>query len=440
MTPLCYAIVVVDMSRACYIIIGCLVVAHLAAPGTSHAASPNLFDLAKKSLSHSQTFKKRPIRKEFVIPKSLEPAVQFWRDIYSAYDRSQVVLHDTKYLQIIYGVVDLSDITPRIDPFAAFSPEIVEARKQRVKAVMDHIRTALVRLAENPSRADITKPEQKIVQLFEHIPGDAEKFRDAAEEHRLRSQTGLRDRFHAGVIMSGKYLATIETIFREEGIPWEISRLPFVESMFDLHAYSKVGASGIWQFMPGTAKLMGLTHNEILDERNDPLAATRAAAHLLKKNFEMLGTWPLAINAYNAGPGRLRQAVQQLGTTSIATIIQQFDHGGYQFASRNFYPEFLAALNTFETRDKCFGATTLSAPLAFDTVVTPKTVIMPQLAEHTQVNLDAMWELNPGFTPAVYQGSKAIPAGYVVKVPQQQSRSFMAAMEHLSDPAVAASK
>lgn len=422
--------------------VGCLaLVAATAGTPLAHGKSSRLVEMATHQVKNGKAFQKRAIRKEFAVPKGIEVPFRFWRDIYSAYDRSQVLIHDTTYLEIVYTVVDLSDISPRIDPFEGFPPEVATARLQRVNATMDQTRAALTRLAANPERADRTKFEAKVVQLFRHIPGGPEKFRAAAEGGRVRSQTGLRNRFQAGIVSSGKYMGTIETIFREEGVPWEISRLVFVESMFDLRAYSKVGASGIWQFMPATARLMGLTQNDIIDERNDPMAATRAAARLLKKNLESLGTWPLAINAYNSGPGRLRQAVRQLGTTSIATIIQRFSHPGYAFASRNFYPEFLAALDTFENREQYFGGKiAVAAPLEFDTVVTPKPVLLPQLTEHAQCDTAALWELNPGLTPSIHQGRKALPQGYVLKVPKSQSRTFLAAMDRLPGTAIATSQ
>ncbi len=395
-------------------------------PGTAHAAS--LFGRAQ----HATTANHATIRKDFQIPKGIEVPVAFWRDVYSKYHRNQVVLHDTQYLQVQYQVIDLSDIAPLGDPFAPFPPEIRAARSDRVDAAMDAVRTMLLHLATDPKPSQLSPAEKKIVALFASIPGGAEKFRAAAEKDRLRSQTGLADRFRAGMIASGRYMPRIEAVFREEGVPWELSRLAFVESMFDLRAYSKVGASGIWQFMPGTARLVGMTANNILDERNDPLAATRGAAKLLRKNFSDLGTWPLAVNAYNAGPGRLRQAVAQLGTTNIATIMMNFQHPGYGFASRNFFAEYLAALQTYENRDKIFGAVELDPAMQFETVVTTKPVDLPLLAQNAGLTTDDLWQLNPGFTPPIYSGRLSLPAGYTIKVPPQKSRAIMVAMDHMT--------
>ncbi|MBI2343565.1 MAG: transglycosylase SLT domain-containing protein [Deltaproteobacteria bacterium] len=402
-------------------------------PGPVHAVvGTGLMQHARQSIAR-QKIRVRRLSAPFRVPKGLEAPVAFWRDIYSAYDRNHVVLHDMDALEIIYDVVDLSDISPDIDPFAPYPPDVQKARLARVEEAMERVRRSLKRLAENPGRRDITPFERKTVRLFQQIPGGPEKYAAASGPRRLRSQTGLSNRFRAGIVASGKYLAQIEAVFAEGAMPWEVTRLVFVESMFDLRAYSKVGASGIWQFMPGTARMMGLTMNQTIDERNDPLAATRAAARLLKSNYAALGTWPLAINAYNAGPGRLKQAVRTLGTTSIARIVREFSHPGYQFASRNFFPEFLAALEVFENRQKLFGNIPVAPPLRFDTVVVEKSVVLPHVATQTKVPLETLWELNPGYSAAIYTGRQSLPAGYALKVPQKSGRAFLAAMNQQPD-------
>ena len=102
-----------------------------------------------------------------------------------------------------------------------------------------------------------------------------------------------REKFEQAIKRSGRYLPLMESIFaREYNLPVELTRLPFVESSFNIRARSKVGASGIWQFMRSTGKLF-LKINDGVDERNDPIRATEAAAKLLKMNFGSLKSWPL---------------------------------------------------------------------------------------------------------------------------------------------------
>src|SRR5690606_17165036 len=119
---------------------------------------------------------------------------------------------------------------------------------------------------------------------------------------RLRFQLGQSDIFKEGIVRSGQYLRQMEEIFREQGMPVELTRLPFVESSFNLKACSRVGACGIWQFMRSTAKAYMRPMNAYVDERRDPLISTRAAARKLRKNYEMLEDWPLAVTGYNHGP------------------------------------------------------------------------------------------------------------------------------------------
>jgi membrane-bound lytic murein transglycosylase D len=108
---------------------------------------------------------------------------------------------------------------------------------------------------------------------------------NAAHRKRLRFQLGQKDRFLDGLYQSGRFLSFMEDIFKKEGMPLELTRLPFVESSFNIRARSKVGASGIWQFMRSTARLF-IKLSPAIDERNDPLRATEAAARLLRYNFE----------------------------------------------------------------------------------------------------------------------------------------------------------
>jgi membrane-bound lytic murein transglycosylase D len=155
----------------------------------------------------------------------------------------------------------------------------------------------------------------------------------------------------------------MERIFRAEGLPLELTRLPLVESCFDVEAYSKVGAAGIWQFMPATGRLYAMDVNDSVDERRDPIASTRAAARFLRHNYEALeDSWPLAITAYNHGPAGIRRAISATGTTDIGVIVGRYDGPAFGFASRNFYAEFLAALDVDRHREAWFGKLDVHQP------------------------------------------------------------------------------
>lgn len=370
---------------------------------------------------------KKKIRKVFKIPKSIEPEVNFWRDIYTKYDKTKVVFHDKKHLDIIYSVLDVSKITNNEN---LSDKEKYKRKKKLVTDEEDRITTILFGLGLKNS-TDLTKDEKMIYDLFDNVR-ERNKFKKAAG--RVRSQTGIRDKFIEGINVSGKYLGEIEKIFGRYNIPLEISRLAFVESMFNLEALSKVGASGIWQFMPSTGKLF-MTINKFVDERNDPILATHAAAKHLLRDYETLGSWPLAINAYNTGPGRISRAVNKLGTTKIATIIKKFDHSGYGFASRNFYPAFLAALDAFENRDKYLGKIEMQKPLKFDEIKIPFFCSFTEIAEYTKVPVEDLTLLNPHLQNEVISGKMPLPKDFILKVPPSSGNAFLTAFNELEKEA-----
>src|SRR5262249_41445199 len=157
-------------------------------------------------------------------------------------------------------------------------------------------------------------------------------------------QGGMRGRFAQGLIRSWTYLPEIERIFANAGLPAELTLLPHIESSFENRALSKVGAAGIWQIMPATGRRY-LRVSDAVDERRGFSAPTRAAAKILRENYDMLGPWPLAITAYNHGANGMKQAVATVGTTDFGVIVQRYRGPLFGFASQNFYAEFLAAID-----------------------------------------------------------------------------------------------
>ena len=167
------------------------------------------------------------------------------------------------------------------------------------------------------------------------------RFAEAADD--VRFQLGQSDRFRAGLMRAGAWEAHIAEVLANLGLPAQIAALPHVESSFDPSAYSKVGAAGLWQFMRSTGRRF-LRIDNAVDERMDPFRETEAAAQLLNYNYRLLGSWPLAITAYNHGAEGMLRAREQLGTDDIVRIVREYHSPTFGFASRNFYVSFLAAL------------------------------------------------------------------------------------------------
>lgn len=376
-----------------------------------------LSDMIQKTYGHGLT-----------VTKGLEPAVNFWRNVYARYDLNKTILHDNWNLGIIYGVLDFSnlddDVTLQGSQRRAIRATIEEEKK-------DELRQMLLRFqrGETPQ----TVGEQIVYGLFEKVD-ESDKFLEAAT--RIRSQWGQKDRFMAGMIRAGRYMPMMEEIFIRAGAPKEITRLVFVESMFNLNAFSKAGAAGPWQFMPGTAKLY-MTINDIVDERRDPLIAAEGATRLLMKNYELAGSWPLAINGYNTGILRMIRARDRHGTHDIATIIQKFSDPGYQFASRNFFPEFMAALEVANHPAEYFGEFENDVPVPFDEVILPYNSSFKELADATVTDVGVLRDLNPAYYEKNFGGKSFIPKGYTIRVPYRQKMLFLAALDQMHNLASA---
>lgn len=353
-------------------------------------------------------------------PEALRPQVEFWTDVFGKYSRYQAVIHDSVYLDKVYAVLDFQSLYDRYPEAKAR-----RMRSARLKREVKKIRTALRNLHRHSARGGrLSGREREIRAMFADVD-ERHKFRKAAARGRLRTQTGVRERFREGLRISGRYLPEIERIFRQEGLPVELTRLPFVESSFNVDAYSKAGAAGVWQFIPSTGRLY-LTINHVVDERRDPLLATRAAARLLKNNYAALKTWPLAVTAYNHGRAGMKRAVRRLGTRDITKIIRRYDGRTFGFASRNFYAELLAALEVERNAETYFGPIEREEPLTYDEVTLPHFVPLHDLATAAALDRDDLLGLNQSFGRLIRRGDLHVPRGHKLRIPAGTRDRFLA--------------
>ena len=359
----------------------------------------------------------------FPIPKPLRPQVDFWKKMFAVYSRYQVVVHDSETMHI-YRVLDFRRLR---DDEELDEATVSQIKQDQTKLEVAQIRGTLTKLqgcVDGLENCDNLDPEEKkIWNLFKDNP-DVDRFRAAASEDRLRTQTGVRERFREGVQSSRRYIKAMEDIFVREGVPVELTRLPLVESSFNLSATSKVGAAGIWQFMPSTGRLYDMKVSNAIDERRDPLIATEAAARFLKANYERLGAWPLAITAYNHGPGGVAEAINTVGSRDIGDIVRSYRGKNFGFASRNFYTEFLAALDIERNHKKHFGAIEMDAPIAYDEISLESPVLLSRVAEFSGSDIDEVRTLNPALGSAIRDGSSPIPQGYQLRLPSGTHSTF----------------
>ncbi len=362
----------------------------------------------------------------FPVPEVLEPNVQFWLDIFTRYSSTQVVIHDEVHLDVIYQVVDVADLEE------SESNEVrrAQARRHRVDATQNHIKSILRALADGQEPQASANEVERIRALWAQTPGGRNKYAQALT--RLRSQRGLADRFEEAIQISGMFMPGIEDALRAEGVPIEIRCLPFVESMFNYKARSKVGASGAWQFTAATGRLF-LKIDAAVDERSDVLLAATGAARLLRSNYERLGAWPLALTAYNHGTAGIARAVQKTGTRDIGYISQHYRSRSFGFASRNFYAEFVAALVAYADREKYFPGLVELAPVQFDTFEAPLFVSLPRLASEASIEVATLADLNPALSGEVVRGNLLIPRGYRLRVPTGTGADIEEAYRRLGD-------
>lgn len=375
--------------------------------------------LACLALAASAAPRRAVASADFKVPPTLRPTVNFWIDVFAKYGRRQIVIHDTERVDRVYSVLDFRDMER-----AGYSEVQIElTMREREESEKARVRDILRRLDQlDPSTDALTEEEERIYGLFGNDPSPT-RFIDAAGPDRVRGQKGIRERFAQGIQTAHAYFPHMEAIFRQAGVPTEITRLPLIESCFNMRAYSKVGAAGVWQFMPGTARSFMRIDGSV-DERLDPLVASRAAARFMRQNFEKLGSWPLAINAYNHGPAGMARAVNTTGTTDIARIIQNYRGPAYKFASRNFYPEFLAAVEVEANHRKYFGELALHPPYATDTVYLAQRTHIGSAARCAGADVWELAELNPSLLPAVHQGRAPIPPGFSLRVPVGRADRF----------------
>jgi membrane-bound lytic murein transglycosylase D len=337
----------------------------------------------------------------FPRPPELEPDVSFWVSIFTEYDSNQGVLHDNRNLSIVYERVDISAKVSRTK------------RNNTVALRRAHYAEVLQTLAGG-KRDNLSREEQRVLRLWPEGVSNSE-LADAIDN--IRYQQGLSDRFREGLRRAGRYRAHVHREFARLGVPVELAALPHVESSYNPDARSHVGASGIWQFTRSTGRrFMQVDH--VLDERNDPFAATVAAGRLLAYNHSITGNWPMAITAYNHGLSGVRRAMQAHGDTAYVEILREYRGRAFGFASRNFYVAFLAALQVDRNAGKYFPGLEPYPPVDYETIVLDAYLPADSVAGTLGISQAELARHNPALQPTVWQGSKHLPRQYQLRLPR----------------------
>ena len=339
----------------------------------------------------------------FPQPAEFGPDIAFWERIYVRVSTDSGLLHDSRHLGVVYERLEFNGVKSR-----------PKRRKQTTKR-RRHWQSALQRLASGtkPRNAAERVLVESLTQALGRTPVSKD-YRDA--KRRIRFQLGQSDMFKAGLIRAGQYEASMRETLRQHRVPEDLAFLPHVESSFQAHAYSKAGAAGMWQFVPSTGRRF-LTIDYVIDERLSPESSTVAAARLLRENYDNLGTWPLAITAYNHGAAGMRRGVKKLGTKNIATICRQYKGRSFGFASRNFYAQFLAARRVANDYEAYVGKLNRDRPESVDKLHLPFYVDATELNRHLGLGAKTLAALNPALRKSVWRADKWIPQGYQLRLP-----------------------
>ncbi|MBT4761772.1 MAG: transglycosylase SLT domain-containing protein [Bdellovibrionaceae bacterium] len=361
----------------------------------------------------------------FSVPPGMEERVSFWIDIYTKFNTNQGLLHDSRYVNLVYEVVDFTSIMTNEN---YSKREKQKLRRKMVKEAKNKIKQRLTNLQKYSSPAGLDDEDLRYWYLFKNIK-EHNRFKKATHRSRLRFQLGQSNRFYKGIYLSGLYLEKMEKIFKDSGLPVELTRLPFVESSFNYKARSKVGASGIWQFMRYTGKRF-LKMNVSVDERNDPIRATEAAARMLKANYKRLDSWPLAVTGYNHGPSGVRRLVNKFKTRSIAELVNA-RRGSFGFASANFYASFLAAITVEKNAKNFYEKIYWKKPQLSKEIKLTKNISKKEILKWFNNDHDLAKTFNPHIKRVVWRDQVRLGKKNFLRVPEDIHQQVLADLSKL---------
>jgi len=223
--------------------------------------------------------------------------------------------------------------------------------------------------------------------------------------HVYVNRTGRRrEQMEAMIGLSKYYFPIFDEIMDQYEMPHELRYLAIIESALNTRAVSRARATGIWQFMLPTGRMYGLQVTTFVDMRRDPIAATHAAARYLRDLYNTYNDWPLAMAAYNCGPGNVNRAIRRSGNKTCYWEI----HPYLPRETRNYMPLFIGAMyamNYYEEHG--FTPTFVNLPPPSDTIMVNRNVNLVQISEIMDIPLQLLRDLNPQYLRDIVPGSSA---------------------------------
>lgn len=322
--------------------------------------------------------------------------------IYNLQDIQVAREKDSLWLQSIYGSSLFDDVYNTIaqNDFGEIEYEELstELLKKRLKQLDS--RTPF-RVEYNPSLENIIK-------------------------HYLKNRRQIMQRL---MNLSEYYFPMFEAELDRQNLPLELKYLAVIESALNPRAQSRVGATGLWQFMFATGKMYGLDVNSYVDERSDPLKATAAAATYLKTLNESFGDWDMALASYNYGPGNVSKAIRRSGGATDYWTLRHY----LPRETAGYVPAFLATMYIFEyAKEHGFYRKNDRIPyVATDTILVKRQITLDQVAQMTNLDKQEIEFLNPAYKLGVIpfvQGKN-----YYLRLPITALGTFVANEETIYD-------
>lgn len=268
--------------------------------------------------------------------------------------------------------------------------------------------------------ADVDYPDSVYINRLYALPTSMEMVFNPVVKDYIKMYSGRRRNLVSFMLGEGKYFYPMfEEALDKENLPLELKYLPVIESALNPIARSRVGASGLWQFMAGTGRMYDLEINSLVDERRDPQKSTEAAAKYLKDLYGIYGDWNLVIAAYNCGPGNVNKAIRRSGGLTDYWAIYPY----LPRETRGYVPAFIAAtyiMNYYKAHNICPAVCT--RPASLDTLYVDNKVHFQQITDVINIPIEDLRAYNPQFKKDIIPGDYK---KYALNLPVQKVSTYI---------------
>lgn len=355
----------------------------------------------------------------FPCQEELKPKIEFWVKVFHDYTQNQAIFHDAEAPEVIYSVITSDTYCSQ----RKSGP--IEQERVRIRGLLKSIQEK-----QSQGVSTFTSEEQPLVTAIKA----SKSFELDKASERIRCQNGIREQFEKALSRYRYYKDDVVQILKDSSLPEDIQYLPFVESSYNPMAYSKVGAAGLWQIMPQTARVLGLKINASIDERLDPVMATKAAARYFENSYQtMLQTspgsggndraaflGPFVITSYNYGIAGMKKALEAHGS-NFMDVLNNYKGKSFRVAVKNFYASFIAAKHLVKNESHYFQKIEPYQFPQYNVLNVPKNISAMKFAQSFNIPIDSLRELNPVLTKRVWSGVHPIPQNFQLKIPHHHS-------------------